>query len=431
MWGASTAAHQVEGGNYNNWTVWELEHAQQLAKTAHRRLKHLPVWDEIKDKAEDPDNYVSGKGVEHYLRFREDFDLLTELNLNAFRFSVEWSRIEPREGEWDIEAVEHYHEYIAELKKRGIEPILNIMHLTLPTWFADKGGFEKGKNLKYWKRFVEKISYEYGGEVKYIITINEPNVYMTYSYLVGEFPPQKTGFITSTVVYVNLVRAHKSAYNILKSANPKLQIGIAPQLANIQAKRPHNFFDEFATKTVRYLWNWFFLRRIRLHMDFVGFNYYFTDYYKGFVWGKQSSLAHDDQERYLKILPGMKRFNASVPLSDLGVYMEPEGLYPLLLRAWTRYKKPIIITENGVADMHDDYRQWWLEQSIIAMERAISEGVDIRGYFHWSLLDNFEWAYGWWPKFGLVAVDREHGMKRTIRPSALWFAGKIKKIRNF
>jgi beta-glucosidase/6-phospho-beta-glucosidase/beta-galactosidase len=102
--------------------------------------------------------------------------------------------------------------------------------------------------------------------------------------------------------------------------------------------------------------------------------------------------------------------------------MEPDGLYPLLLRTWVRYKKPIIITENGVADANDEFRQWWLEQTMLAMQRALSEGVNVRGYLHWSLLDNFEWKYGWWPKFGLVAVDREHGMKRTVRPSAIWLA---------
>ena len=102
--------------------------------------------------------------------------------------------------------------------------------------------------------------------------------------------------------------------------------------------------------------------------------------------------------------------------------MEPEGLYPLLLRTWARYKKPIFITENGLADETDEYRRWWIEESLVAMEKAISEGVDLRGYFHWSLLDNFEWSFGWWPKFGLVKVDREHDMKRTIRPSARWFA---------
>ena len=109
--------------------------------------------------------------------------------------------------------------------------------------------------------------------------------------------------------------------------------------------------------------------------------------------------------------------------------MEPEGLYPLLVRVWAHYKTPIIITENGVADSTDQYRQWWIEETIVAMERAMSEGVDVRGYFHWSLLDNFEWKFGWWPKFGLVHVDREHGMKRTIRPSAIWYARKIKSLK--
>jgi beta-glucosidase/6-phospho-beta-glucosidase/beta-galactosidase len=108
--------------------------------------------------------------------------------------------------------------------------------------------------------------------------------------------------------------------------------------------------------------------------------------------------------------------------------MEPEGLYPLLVRLWARFKKPIFVTENGLADSKDEYRHWWIEETIVAMERAISEGVDLRGYFHWSLLDNFEWKYGWWPKFGLVEVDREDGMKRTIRPSAKWFAKKIEKL---
>ena len=157
---------------------------------------------------------------------------------------------------------------------------------------------------------------------------------------------------------------------------------------------------------MRYFWNWWFLKRIRKYQDFVGFNYYFADYYKGF-----------------------KVSNPQFPLNDLGWYMEPEGLYPSLLRAWAHFKKPIIITENGVADMHDQYRQWWIEETIIAMERAISEGIEIKGYFHWSLLDNFEWSFGWWPKFGLVEVDREHGMKRTIRPSAKWFAERIKKLQ--
>jgi len=405
FWGASTASHQVEGGTINQWSVWELANAKELAKTAEERLSELPIWDEIKMQAESPKNYVSGEGVEHYKRYKDDFDIAKALNLNALRFGIEWARLEPKEGEWNDKAVEHYHNYIAELKKRGIEPFMNIWHWTVPTWFDEKGGFSKRANLKYFYNFVQKLANEYGKELNYVITLNEPNVYTSFSFVTREWPPQEHSYLKAVLVYWHLIKAHKKSYKILKKANPKLQIGIASQLANIQAKRPHNFVDQSVTKIMRYLWNWWFLHRIWNQQDFIGFNYYFTDYYKYF---------HRD--------------NPYVPLSDLGWYMEPEGLYPLLLRAWANYHKPIIVTENGLADKHDQYRQWWIEESIVAMERAISEGVDVQGYFHWSLLDNFEWKYGWWPKFGLVEVDREHGMKRTIRPSARWYADKIQKI---
>lgn len=416
MWGASMSAHQTEGGNHNQWTVWELAHAASLAKTAEKRLHNLTIWPEIKKQATDPNNYVSGDGVEHYKRYKEDFKLFKKLNLNSFRFCIEWSRIEPEEGQWDQEAIEHYREYIRELKKQGVEPILNIWHWTMPLWFTNKGGFKYRKNLHYFKRFVHKVAKELAAEVDYVITLNEPNVYSTYSYLTPEissqvrWPPEEKSFLSFARVFINLTSAHKQAYYLLKHEKPSLKVGMATQLANIQAKRPHNMFDEEITQWMRYFWNWFFLKRTRREQDFIGFNYYFSDYYR-----LKFPIKPDDPK---------------MPLNDLGWYMEPEGIYPLLLRVWAHYKKPIIITENGVADMKDEYRRWWIEETIVAMERAMSEGVDIRGYLHWSLLDNFEWSAGWWPKFGLVAVDREHGMKRTIRPSAKWFATQIKKLSN-
>ncbi len=408
FWGASTSSHQVEGGTVNQWTVWELAHAQLLAKTAEERLNWLPRWDEVKQEATKPENYVSGRGVDHFNRYEEDFDILKDLHLNAFRFGLEWSRIEPTEGQWDEAGIEHYRRYIQELKKRGIEPFMNIWHWTFPTWFADRGGFKYAKNMKYFERFVAKVAEEFGGDVRYVITLNEPNVHATFGYLTGEWPPMEQSWLTWVRVCWNLSQAHNRAYRILKRAHPELQVGLAAQLANIQAKRPRNLIDVFMTKWMRYWWNWWFMRRIRRHQDFIGINYYFSDYYQGF-----------------------KRANPEVPRSDLGWYMEPEGVFPLLLRAWVRFKKPIFVTENGVADADDQYRRWWLEETVIAMERAISEGVDVRGYFHWSLLDNFEWAYGWWPKFGLVEVDRKNGMKRTIRPSALRLAEIIRKHRSF
>jgi len=400
LWGASTASHQVEGGTVNQWSQWELEHAAELASGAAKRYAGLNDWREIREQAEDPDNYVSGQGIDHYNRYEEDFDLLQQLNFNAFRFGIEWSRIEPEQGAFNLDEIRHYHEYLDSLNSRGITPVLNIWHWTMPTWFTDKGGFEKKENLPLFEEYVRKIAEEYGDKVKYMITLNEPNVYASFGYVNGEWPPQKKAYLTFLKVYRNLAQAHRQAYAIIKAANPAIQVGVAAQLANIQSKRPHNPLDNIVTKVMRYGWNWWFINRIRRHQDFVGINYYFTDYYHG-TNGKDSP---------------------HVPLNDMGWYMEPEGLYPLLTRAWARYKKPIIITENGVADSKDQYRRWWLEQTVIAMQRALSEGVQIKGYMHWSLLDNFEWAYGWWPRFGLIAVDRENGMKRTPRPSAVWFA---------
>lgn len=406
FWGGSTAAHQVEGGNHNQWTVWELAHAKEYAQTAHQHLSHLANWDEIKDQAEEPDNYISGNGVEHYKRYKTDFAIAKGLNLNAFRFTIEWSRLEPEEGKWNVAEFDHYKKYIAELRHQKLEPFLTLWHWTVPQWFFDKGGFEKKENLQYFYKFVKRVSEELIDDVEYVITINEPNVDVTFSYLVGLHPPGEKSFFKFTKVYRNMAIAHKKAYTILKTKKPSLRVGFSQQLANIQAKRPHNFFDQVTTYWMRYFWNWSFLRRTKHHLDFIGVNYYFSDYYTGIG----------------------RRHNPKVPLNDMGWYMEPEGIYPLLLRTWVKFKKPIFITENGLADANDQHRQWWIEETMVAMERALSEGVDLRGYFHWSLLDNFEWQDGWWPKFGLVAVDRENDMKRTVRPSAKWFGKVIEDI---
>lgn len=410
FWGGSTAAHQVEGGLHNQWTVWELAHAKEFAQTAHQRLHWLHDFEAIKDQAEEPANYISGRGVEHYKRYKEDFKLAASLNLNAFRFSIEWSRIEPEEGKWNQDEIDHYKRYIKELRHQKLEPFLTLWHWTLPVWFYEKGGFEKKENLQYFYRYVKKVVEELIDDVEYVITLNEPNVDAVWSYLLNVHPTMagKRSVPKFIRVYWNLTRVHRNSYKILKSAKPSLQIGMSHQLANIQAKHPHNYLDQFTTQWMRYWWNWWFLNRIRRHQDFIGLNYYFSDYYSGIG----------------------KRHNPSVPLNDMGWYMEPEGIYPLLLRTWARFRKPIFITENGLADAQDQHRQWWIEQTIVAMERAISEGVDLRGYFHWSLLDNFEWQDGWWPKFGLIAIDRENGMIRKPRASALWYGKLLGDIQN-
>lgn len=174
LWGAATAAHQVEGGNHNQWTVWELENAKARATQAPHHFSDLDSWSRVMAEAKRAESYVSGQSTDHYHRYKDDFNLLQQMNMNAFRFSVEWSRIEPTEGGWSVEAIEHYKQYVTELKRRGIEPVMTLFHFSLPAWFAEKGGFTKRSNVQYFTRFAEKIVRELGIGVRHIITINEP-----------------------------------------------------------------------------------------------------------------------------------------------------------------------------------------------------------------------------------------------------------------
>jgi beta-glucosidase len=407
LWGASTASHQVEGGTINQWSEWELGHAAELAKTAEARLGKLPIWPEIKNQATDPNNYVSGAGVDHYRRYEEDFDLARGMGLNAFRFGIEWSRIEPEAGKWDEAEVEHYRHYISAMKDRGLEPFLNIWHWTMPTWFTEAGGFAKRSNLKHFDRLVDKLGAEYGHDLRYVLTLNEPNVYASHSYAIGEWVPEEHNPLKFCLVYWNLVKAHRRAYRILKRHNPSLQIGIAQNMSASRPKRPGNYLDRLVARVADYASNYWFVNRIRRQQDFVGFNFYNTKYYRGF-----------------------KQADPAAPVNDLGWYMEPSGVYDVIMQCHRRYGKPIFIAENGVADARDKHRAWWLEETAAAMGRAIEDGADLRGYMHWSLLDNFEWKYGWWPKFGLIEVDRENGMRRTVRPSAKALVDLIKKAVN-
>lgn len=407
LWGASTAGHQVEGGNFDQWTVFELENATELARTAADRLRWLPQWPKFKDQAEMPENYISGKGVDHLRRYKEDFRILKKLNLNAFRFGIEWSRIEPEQGVWDKKAVDHYHNYIAEMKRQGIVPVVNLWHWTHPVWFDEMGGFSKGRNLTLFERYVTKISEEFGSEVTYVLTVNEPNVYSSLSFLAGEWPPRQRNLFKCLITFNNLARAHNRAYEILKAMHPHLLVGSANQYGNSKPKRPDRWLDKTTARLTEWAWQWWFANRTRHHVDFIGMNHYFTNYFSG-----------------------VRQVNPETPKSDLGWYMEPSGLSDVMVKAWLRYRKPILITENGVADVDDIHRQWWLEETMDALVSAKKAGVDVIGYLHWSLLDNFEWKYGWWPRFGLIKVDRERDMKRLVRPSAIWWAKELEKIRH-
>ncbi|MCA9347343.1 glycoside hydrolase family 1 protein [Candidatus Saccharibacteria bacterium] len=395
-WGVSVASHQVEGGNHNQWTRWEHKTAARLAATAEDRLGNLPIWNEIKNQAEDAHNYVSGSGVGHYSKYLLDFKLAKTLNLNAFRSSIEWSRINPQEGVFDAKEIEHYSEYFRAMKAEGLEPFVTLFHWSVPQWFADKGGFAKRSNLRYWRDFVHVLAQNMDlSGIKYVLTINEANTFSGMGYAVGEFPPGEKKYLKSLVVYRNLALAHRIAYKIVKNKFPNIQVGSANQFQKAIGK---GIGGKISTWFELQYSNWGWVKASKYY-DFIGFNYYFTDYRN-------------------KLLSVLADSNPTEPINDIGFYMEPSGIDWVLKETSKRYKNiPILITENGVADMHDQYREWWLVETIQAMSRALKSGVPLIGYLHWSLLDNFEWQYGWWPKFGLISVDRKT-MKRRVKPSA-------------
>lgn len=377
LWGAATSAHQVEGGNYNDWTEWE-------------KLGRVKNGDQ------------SGQTVDHFHRFREDFALVKRLDQNAHRFSLEWSRIEPEPGRYNQVAIDHYHAVIDELLKLGIEPMVTIHHFTNPVWFAKRGGWEKKVNVDAFANFVERVAQEYAGKVKYWITINEPTVITTLGYLDARWPPQKKSYRLGWIAIRNLLHAHRRAYSILHRYRPDAMVASANNLVDYQASRRWHPGDQIMKMMVEYWHNDWWLNRTQDEQDFFALNYYFHHGLR-FRFALPSKL-------FLPV-PRPER-----PTSDLGWEINPAG-FGRVLRWLGQLGKPIIVTENGLADAHDKHRPTFLRDHLREVRDAVRDGVDIRGYFHWSLLDNFEWADGFEPRFGLVAVDYAT-QQRILRPSA-------------
>ena len=405
LWGVSTSAHQVEGGLHNQWTVWELENAKSLAAQAPYHYDDLENWDDIKRQAKSPSNYVSGRATSHYELYEQDIELVRKLNMNSFRLSIEWSRVQPQQDAWDAGAVEHYKDVLAACKKRGIEPIVTLFHFTLPEWFANIGGFEKAGNITHFVAYAERVLKELGSSVRYVITINEPEIYAVESYLEGRWPPQRQSKMQYMQVLGNLAKAHNRVADRIHALGRKYKVSVAKNSTYIYPG-DDAWLSVRSAAVMQYVHDDYFLKKVIKHCDYIGLNYYFSDRVYGY-----------------------RRHNPNVRVSDMGWDMQPDYVEYSLERLYDKYQKPILITENGLADADDEYRQWWLMQTILAMQKAIDKGVDIIGYLHWSLTDNFEWNKGFWPRFGLFSVDYKT-MKRTPRASAVWLAKSIKKIRS-
>jgi len=381
FWGTSTSAHQVEGDNYyNDWWAWE--HGK---KNRRRSLK----------------------ACDHYERFEEDFGLLKKMHQNAHRISVEWSRFEPEEDVWNPEAVKHYRRVLESLKEKGITPFVTIHHFTNPQWFMEKGGWENRKSPEYFSHFVERLVKELGDLTTFWITINEPLVYSTMSYLFGIWPPQKKNYISTYRVYRNLARAHKRAYSIIHKTHEKYRwkkpnVGISVNSVSFYSYKKHEFFSWLFLRVADWLWNHSFFALTGKTHDFIGINYYFHYRFK---------LNHF---RTLQFFVEARHEHRE--MSSVGWEVYPQGIFDVLMDL-KRHNLPMYVTENGIASRNESKRTRYLVSYVKEVYHAIQAGADVRGYFYWSFLDNFEWEKGFRPRFGLLDVNYKT-QKRSFRHAA-------------
>lgn len=411
LWGSATSSHQVEGNNNNNdWWKWELE-----------------------GKTKDP----SGKATNQYELFRNDFKLAHSLNHNAHRFSLEWSRIEPEEGKFSRDALNHYKEMIRTLRSLGMTPVVTINHFSLPLWFTEKGGWLGERSEHIFARLSEKVAEELGRDVEYWITVNEPVAYINGAYIVGDFPPGRQSFKEAARATVRILRAHCLAYKAIHKVYkekgwPTPKVSISKFTIAYTPCRPNSKLDILSTRIRHYYANKLFidalvtgwckvpgmpLARLPLakSLDYIGFNYYTRDYihFEGFspskIFGTVCSQSHHKDS-------GKRSF--------LGWEIYPEGMYNMLME-FSKYGLPIMITENGVSVTDDNVRIDFIKAHLKQVHRAIKDGAPIFGYLHWSLLDNFEWTDGFGPRFGIIEVDYAT-QRRTIKPSARILADIIK-----
>lgn len=404
LWGVATSAHQVEGGNENNqWFEWEQAGGIRSGDSC-------------------------GRACDWWNNAERDFDLAQEIGLNALRLSIEWSRVEPEQGKVDSQAIERYRNMLQGLRERGITPIVSLHHFTNPLWFEKQGSFLHSKSVEQFTRYCARVVQEFGDLCSHWVTFNEPNVLAALSYVVGEFPPGKHGQILPAIRLIHgMARAHAAAYRSIHHVQREAQVGWAHHFVAFDPASPGSAPDRWATRIIDNLFNESFLRLIETGRstfpwnlmfancadvagtcDFVGINVY-----------SRFHVAFDPA--LLSQLCARVFVPDHVPQGDRGV-LQPYGeVFPGAVRTAVtriaRLKKPIYILENGVPDAQDRIRPWLLVNAIKQVHQLMQEGHDIRGYFHWTLTDNFEWSEGWHLRFGLFGLDPKT-QERTRRPSA-------------
>ena len=405
LWGTATSSHQVEGNNFNNdWWDWE------------QKPNHI-IND---DKSGVACDWWNG-------RWREDLDRAVESGQNAHRLSIEWSRIQPNLEEWDEYALDRYIEILRGLKERNLTPFITLHHFSNPLWLSKAGGWENDQVVGLFEQFVRKTVQALKDYGSYWVTINEPNLYAFASYFLGYFPPAKKNLLSAVRVLGNMIRGHAAAYHAIHEIQPSARVGIAHHYRPVYPAKSWSPFDQIAVSLMKDVFNESFPRALETGLfktilgwqripqaqkthDFIGVNYYTRD---------RIRLRLSKSEFLYRDFPSNSQVSPSGFIAN-----EPEGLYEAI--NWARkFDKPIIITENGIDDPNDSLRPAYLLEHLHQIWRAVNYNIPVKGYFHWTLTDNFEWERGWSQKFGLWELDPETQVRKK-RPSADMFAEIIK-----
>ena len=408
-WGTATAGHQVEGDNrHSDWWAWE----------------QRPGW--VKD------GRPSGAACDAWGRYAEDFAWIAAQGHTGYRLGIEWARLEPRPGRPDEEALTRYQAMLADLRRRGVRVCLTLNHWVLPRWFADRGGWLAADALDRWERLLRWVIPPLAPHVDLWITLNEPMVPALVGHLLAYHPPCEASPRRCARVFGRLLRAHALAYRLIHelapARGPRPQVGYAAAvqqvepfhqrgwrarlerpLARLFARTSFGAWEEsVATGRVAPPFGWG--QRVpdpEGSLDFVGLNYYMR---------VSVRLALDT---LANVKAGQFAAPDGVETTQMGWQVHPPGFGQVLRQARDRFGLPIYVTENGCATDDDAQRRRYLVTHLAELHRAIQSGCDVRGYMHWSLMDNFEWREGYAKRFGLVEVDRsDPALTRRPRPSA-------------
>lgn len=370
VWGTATAAHQIEGGNVNNdW--WEFEH------------------DPASGCAE-----PSGDACDSFNRYPDDIGRVADLGFGAYRFSLEWSRIEPEEGEFSRVALDHYRRVVATCREGGLLPVVTFHHFTHPRWLARAGTWEAPHAPDRFARFCSRCADHFGDLIGMAATFNEPNVVATMGWRHGLFPPRVRDRDRRARVNDALVIAHRKGGEALRSGPGSFSVGLTLSMIDYQLQSGGEEWLERIRRPSEDV----FLEATEGD-DFVG-----VQTYTRTRVGPEGSLGSEE----------------GVPVTQMGYEFWPEALEATIRRAWEKTGHlPVYVTENGIGTDDDSARIEYVRRALLGVQRCLDDGIDVRGYFYWSLLDNFEWVLGYRPTFGLVAVDRTT-FQRSPKPSASW-----------